>query len=540
MKGDFSSFSPPFFLGRGGGVYRSDVHPAGDGGRRGGRKGWSLSAPVTFPESDGGGGREGGRERAGGSGRQPFFFFSLFHLFVNGAADGRDFGRRSSEAPLARFVPDARTAASSSGDGDVEARVKSAPARPAGTSCTNFSGGLKIAFVDVRQDDEGERRRPLLAQEPRGRIPLDEPPSFLRRSGPPPPPPPPSMILSLAAAAAAAGSGLNSSSPPEPANWSATAAWWEEPSNATAEPAVRAAPPQPPTEVSPWDVALCATGTLISCENALVIAVLLYAPAARAPTSVLMGSLAAADLLAGLGLILNFAVTYLWSGRPRPEAAGLLSAGLLLSAFSASVLNVLAVTVDRYLSLCNALTYHTERTLTLTYAMVAAIWLACLTLGLLPALGWNCLRERWACSVFRPVTRGNALALSVAFLLVFALMMQLYLQICKIAFRHAQQIAVQHQLAGGSATTKGVSTLAAILCAFGACWLPFAAYSAVADPSYPPAYGYAAALPVACCSVINPVIYAFRNPDIQKTLWLACCACVPPQLSPRPRSSGDV
>ncbi|XP_077445554.1 G-protein coupled receptor 12 [Stigmatopora argus] len=346
------------------------------------------------------------------------------------------------------------------------------------------------------------------------------------------------MILSLAAAVAAAGSGLNSSSAPEPANWSSVA-WWEEPSNSTAEPAVRAAPPQPrpATEVSPWDVALCATGTLISCENALVIAVLFYSPAPRAPTLVLMGSLAAADLLAGLGLILNFVVTYLASGWP--EAAGLLSAGLLLSAFSASVLNVLAVTVDRYLSLCNALTYHTERTLTLTYAMVAAIWLACLTLGLLPALGWNCLRERSACSVFRPVTKANALALAVAFLLVFALMMQLYLQICKIAFRHAQQIAVQQQFPASS-TTKGVSTLAAILCAFGACWLPFAAYSAVADPSYPPAYGYAAALPAACCSVINPVIYAFRNPDIQKSLWLACCGCVPPQLSPRPRASGDV
>ncbi|CAG12255.1 unnamed protein product, partial [Tetraodon nigroviridis] len=286
-----------------------------------------------------------------------------------------------------------------------------------------------------------------------------------------------------------------------------------------------------------WDVALCVTGTLVSCENALVMAVLVYTPALRGPMFILMGSLALADLLAGLGLILNFALLYLLEAAA--EALTLLSVGLLISAFSASVLSVLAITVDRYLSLYNALTYHTERTLTVTYLMVLLVWAASLALGLLPALGWNCLGDEAACSVCRPVTKGNAVALAVAFLLVFALMMQLYLQICRIAFRHAQQIAVQHQFLAIS-TTKGVSTLSAILCAFGACWLPFATYSMVADSSYPPVYTYATVLPATCCSVINPIIYAFRNPDVQKSLWMACCGCVPPNLSLRPRASSDV
>ncbi len=168
---------------------------------------------------------------------------------------------------------------------------------------------------------------------------------------------------------------------------------------------------------------------------------------------ILIGSLAVADLLAGLGLILNFVFTYLVDSSV--EFVTLLSVGLLISAFSASVLNILAITVDRYLSLYNALTYHTERTVTFTYVMVVFIWVSCLTLGLLPALGWNCLRDESTCSICRPVTKNNAVALAVTFLLVFALMMQLYLQICKIAFRHAQQIAVQHQFVA-IATTKGI------------------------------------------------------------------------------------
>ncbi|XP_075883989.1 G-protein coupled receptor 12 [Nelusetta ayraudi] len=362
------------------------------------------------------------------------------------------------------------------------------------------------------------------------------------------------MILSLAAAAAVSGGGggvddLNSSSSPLDAFLSSTS-WSLHPSNSSSEPststAVVTSPELRPAaatlavavqDVSPWDVALCVTGTLISCENALVVAVLFYTPALRAPMFILIGSLAAADLLAGLGLILNFVFTYLVDGSA--EGATLFSVGLLISAFSASVLNILAITVDRYLSLYNALTYHTERTVTFTYVMVALIWASCLALGLLPALGWNCLKDESACSVCRPVTKNNAVALAVAFLLVFALMMQLYLQICKIAFRHAQQIAVQHQFVAIS-TTKGVSTLSAILCAFGACWLPFAMYSIVADSSYPVLYTYVTVLPATCCSVINPVIYAFRNPDIQKSLWLACCGCVPSNLSLRPRTSSDV
>lgn len=367
------------------------------------------------------------------------------------------------------------------------------------------------------------------------------------------------MILSLAAAAAVGGGGgggggdsggLNSSSSPLDAFHSSTS-WSLHPSNSSSEAAATGTSMVTPPElgpaastlavavqdVSPWDVALCVTGTLISCENALVVAVLFYTPALRAPMFILIGSLAAADLLAGLGLILNFVFTYLVDGSA--EGPTLFSVGLLISAFSASILNILAITVDRYLSLYNALTYHTERTVTFTYVMVALIWASCLALGLLPALGWNCLRDESACSVCRPVTKNNAVALAVAFLLVFALMMQLYLQICKIAFRHAQQIAVQHQFVAIS-TTKGVSTLSAILCAFGACWLPFAMYSIVADSSYPVLYTYATVLPATCCSVINPVIYAFRNPDIQKSLWLACCGCVPSNLSLRPRTSSDV
>ncbi|KAM6426953.1 G-protein coupled receptor 12-like [Liasis olivaceus] len=336
-------------------------------------------------------------------------------------------------------------------------------------------------------------------------------------------------------ASAAAGSPAAGLSPAS-ASASATAAGGEAAGGGGDVAAVAAA-----GAVSPWDVALCAAGTVMAGENALVLAVLFYAPSLRAPPFLLIGSLALADLLAGLGLVVNFGVRYLL--QPPSEAATLSAAGLLLAAFSASVCSLLAITVDRYLSLSNALTYHSERTRTFTAAALLLLWLACLAVGLLPLLGWNCLRRPGACSVLRPVTRDNAAVLAVAFLLLFALMLQLYGQICRIACRHAQQIAVQQQFiasAQATSTRRGLSTLSLILGTFALCWVPFAIYSLVADASYPPVYTYSLALPAACHSLLNPVVYAFRNPEIQKSLWLACCGCTPAGLSSRPRTSSDV
>lgn len=294
-----------------------------------------------------------------------------------------------------------------------------------------------------------------------------------------------------------------------------------------------------PIVVNPWDVLLCVTGTLMSCENAVVIALIVYTPTLRAPMFVLIGSLAFADLLAGLGLILNFVITYIIDS----GFVSLLSAGLVITAFSASVLNILAITVNRYLSLYNALSYHTERTVIFTYITLILMWVISITLGSLPVLGWNCLEDETTCSICRPVNKNNAAALAVSFLLIFALILQLYLQICKIAFRHAQQIAVQRQFmttSHSSSTTKGVSTLTTILGTFALCWIPLAMYSLVADTRSPVIYTYVTALPAICNSIINPMIYAFRNPDILRSLRIACCGCMPYSLTMRPRTPSDV
>lgn len=185
--------------------------------------------------------------------------------------------------------------------------------------------------------------------------------------------------------------------------------------NASGSSLVPVVEPEPELWVNPWDIVLCTSGTLISCENAVVVLIIFHNPSLRAPMFLLIGSLALADLLAGVGLIVNFVFAYLL----RSEATKLVTVGLIVASFSASVGSLLAITVDRYLSLYYALTYNSERTVTFTYVMLILLWGAAICIGLLPVMGWNCLRDESTCSVIRPLTKNNAAVLSVSFCTVF-------------------------------------------------------------------------------------------------------------------------
>ncbi|XP_072535667.1 G-protein coupled receptor 6 [Salminus brasiliensis] len=291
--------------------------------------------------------------------------------------------------------------------------------------------------------------------------------------------------------------------------------------------------------VNPWDIMLCLSGTVIACENAIVVAIIFYTPTLRTPMFVLIGSLATADLLAGLGLILNFVFQYVVSS----ETISLVTVGFLVASFTASISSLLAITVDRYLSLYNALTYVSEKTLHYVHLMLVGAWGASLGLGLLPVLGWNCLDDAEACSIVRPLRRANVTLLAASFFVIFALMLSLYVRICKIVCRHAHQIALQQHFFAAShyvATKKGVSTLAIILGTFGASWLPFAVYCLVGEREYPAVYTYATLLPATYNSMINPIIYAYRNAEIQRSIYVLFCGCFHSNVSYRSRSPSEV
>uniref|UniRef100_A0A4W6DE50 G protein-coupled receptor 6 n=1 Tax=Lates calcarifer TaxID=8187 RepID=A0A4W6DE50_LATCA len=273
--------------------------------------------------------------------------------------------------------------------------------------------------------------------------------------------------------------------------------------------------------INPWDIMLCMSGTVIACENAIVVAIIFYTPTLRTPMFVLIGSL------------------YVISS----ETISLITVGFLVASFTASISSLLAITVDRYFSLYNALTYFSEKTLQYVHLMLLGTWGVSLFLGLLPVLGWNCLDEPASCSIVRPLTRSNVTLLATSFFAIFVLMLTLYFKICKIVCHHAHQIALQQHFFATShyvATKKGVSTLAIILGTFGASWLPFAIYCLVGEREYPSVYTYATLLPATYNSMINPIIYAYRNAEIQRSIYMLLCGCFQANGAYRSRSPSEV
>ncbi|TRY86744.1 hypothetical protein DNTS_004236, partial [Danionella cerebrum] len=291
--------------------------------------------------------------------------------------------------------------------------------------------------------------------------------------------------------------------------------------------------------INPWHVMLLLSGTVIALENALVVAIIIYTPSLRNPMFILIASLATADLLAGMGLILNFVFQYLVSS----QTISLITVGFLVSSFTASISSLLAITVDRYLSLYNALTYFSEKTLHYVHLMLVGTWGVSLCLGLLPVLGWNCLDDASSCSIVSPLRRSNLKLLASSFFIIFFLMLSLYFKICQIVSRHAHQIALQQHFFSPSqfvATRKGVWTLAIILGVFGASWLPFALYCLLGVREDPAVYTYATLLPATYNSMLNPIIYGYRNSQIQRSLQMLFCGCLPNRTGYRSRSPSEV
>ncbi|KAM5189169.1 sphingosine 1-phosphate receptor 5 [Ictidomys tridecemlineatus] len=289
-------------------------------------------------------------------------------------------------------------------------------------------------------------------------------------------------------------------------------------------------------------LAVCA---FIVLENLAVLFVLGRHPRFHAPMFLLLGSLTLSDMLAGAAYAINILLSGPLTLRLSP-ALWFAREGGVFVALAASVLSLLAIALERHLTMARrgpAPAASRGRTL----AMAIAAWSVSLLLGLLPALGWNCLGRLEACSTVLPLyAKAYVLFCVLAFVGILAAICALYTRIYCQVRANARRLRARPGASKGTSTRSRrtprslalLRTLSVVLLAFVVCWGPLfllllldVACPARACPvllQADPFLGLAMAN-----SLLNPIIYTLTNRDLRHALLrLVCCGRRPCSRGP--------
>ncbi|XP_010892962.1 histamine receptor H2b [Esox lucius] len=271
----------------------------------------------------------------------------------------------------------------------------------------------------------------------------------------------------------------------------------------------------------------------------------------RSITNCFVVSLAVTDLLLGL-LVLPVSATLELRSRHWPLGGALCNLYMSLDVMlcTASILTLLAISVDRYLAISAPLRYPRRVTPPRVALAVTTIWGTSLVMAFVPIhLGWNTANFRvqnldWGVQDdageghtcrFEWLNDYVLLNSFCTFYLPLLVMCLVYHRIIRIAREQARRIQAATpsfaRTASAAATVqehKATVTLAAVLGAFVICWFPyftFFTYMGMVAETNPPATAYSVVLWLGYFnSAVNPILYPALNRDFRKAYGeLLCC-----------------
>ncbi|XP_075067445.1 melanocortin receptor 5 [Mixophyes fleayi] len=186
----------------------------------------------------------------------------------------------------------------------------------------------------------------------------------------------------------------------------------------------------------------------------------------------------------------------------------------------ASMCSLLAIAVDRYITIFYALRYHNIMTVKRAGTIIACIWTFCTGCGIIFILYYE--------------STYVIICLITMFFTMLFLMVSLYIHMFLLARTHVKRIAALpgYNSVHQRTSMKGAITLTILIGIFIVCWAPFFLHLILMISCPQNLYCVCFMshfnmylILIMCNSVIDPLIYAFRSQEMRKTFKEIICYC---------------
>ncbi|XP_023187216.1 melanocortin receptor 5-like isoform X3 [Xiphophorus maculatus] len=266
-------------------------------------------------------------------------------------------------------------------------------------------------------------------------------------------------------------------------------------------------------------------GIISLLENIMVITAIVKNKNLHSPMYFFVCSLAVADMLVSVSNAWETIIIYLLNNRQLVVEEHFIRQmdnmfdSMICISVVASMCSLLAIAVDRYITIFYALRYHNIMTVRRAGCIIGGIWTFCTGCGIV--------------FIIYSETTPVIICLVSMFFAMLLIMASLYSHMFMLARSHVKRIAALpgynsiHQ----RTSMKGAITLTILLGIFIVCWAPFFLHLILMISC--PRNLYCVCfmshfnmylILIMCNAVIDPLIYAFRSQEMRKTFKeIVCC-----------------
>ncbi|XP_070979234.1 trace amine-associated receptor 13c-like [Oncorhynchus clarkii lewisi] len=266
--------------------------------------------------------------------------------------------------------------------------------------------------------------------------------------------------------------------------------------------------------------------------NLLVIISISHFKQLHTPTNLLILSLAVSDLLVGLIVIPVATLTIMESCWGFGEYFCVFQFYITFLCTSLSLGNLVLISIDRYVAVCDPLLYHSKITITRMMCFISITWCCCIIYDAVIIQNFvnvqtpsRCLKE---CFIVEGIIWDNIIYIVFIMVVPCSIIITLYMKIFVVARSQARKVFSKEAASESGVQTvqankserKAAKTLGIVVFTYLLSWIPslfiYFVFSVIGDHLISYFTSYLAFVN----SLINPIIYAFFYPWFKVTAKL--------------------